>query len=278
MALGLKTNKQHKEGAHEYRMASATDLDALLKVVAMEYVRLRAESILPLAAVQVDGIDVMDVTAVSQRLKQAVVPTTSKPGTPFDILRSDFGETLAYLILEQEYSTRIGYKGIRDRETINLPGRGIDTVGTENLAALALLLGEVKLSEEAKSPPQVVDASNDCLRAQHRAHLNDREITTNKLWNISRFVRDKATRDSLLAAAFLFENNHPLEIISCSLLIRTAGVHKDTDYGSFRKKPADYAPAGVRFWIVCIPVSAADLVIRWQTHVQAAMAVANGNA
>jgi hypothetical protein len=149
-----------------------------METVATEYVRLRTECVSPIHDISLDGIQVLDVATIKQYPQKATIPPRS--GGNFDVTRSDFGETLCYIILEQQYSTMLGYKSVRDRELINLPGRGIDAIGIENDGKLTLVLGEVKVSNASASPPQVVDASDDSLRNQHLGHLNELNITTKK--------------------------------------------------------------------------------------------------
>jgi hypothetical protein len=66
---------------------------------------------------------------------------------------------------------------------------------------MMLVIGETKVSGEAKSPPQVVDQSADSLRNQHLGHLNDREVTANKIFHSARHALDRDVRDLLFAGA-----------------------------------------------------------------------------
>src|SRR5207237_641083 len=77
----------------------------------------------------------------------------------------DFAETISYCLLADVFKTRFGYKSLRDRELVQLTGRGIDAIGieVEENGDIRLVLGETKLSDEAKSPPAVVDKGDDCL-------------------------------------------------------------------------------------------------------------------
>jgi len=63
---------------------------------------------------------VIDDKGVLARLKGACVPFRREDN--FDVVRSDFGETLAYALLEQTDGTAIGYKSVRDRETHTITG------------------------------------------------------------------------------------------------------------------------------------------------------------
>src|SRR5262249_14398812 len=148
--------------------------------------------------------------------------------------------------------------GVRDRETIQLPARGIDVIGVEEAeegARLILVIGEVKVSDEAGSPPAVVDAAVDSLRNQHLAHIRDLQQTANKIWNQSRLALDLVVRNLFFTAAYLLEEQRltDLDLVAYSLLVRPTNCHTERDFGSFRSAQNDYAPARIRFIVVCIP-------------------------
>jgi hypothetical protein len=192
-------------------------------------------------------------------------------------VRSDFGETLAYVLLEDQFGTLIGYKGVRDRETIQQVGRGIDIVGVEEGDPLLLLLGEVKVSDESASPPQVVDKTADCLQVQHLKHIGERQITAKKIWDQSRHVTDKDIRDRLFTAALYFESERwdKLQLISCSVLVRPEQKYSDRDFGSFRDAPSDYCPARIRFIIFCVPGDSIESIIQdWYESINSTGAAA----
>ncbi len=111
-------------GDNLYRTLDLGPLSEWGEEVAKEYIGLRISSANELKNISVEGITVVDVQTIRERLRKVTVPLLGKG--PLDIVRSDFGETIAYLILEKHFSTAIGYKGVRDRETVKLPGRGID--------------------------------------------------------------------------------------------------------------------------------------------------------
>jgi hypothetical protein len=144
--------------------AIAPDDTNWLTIVADAYVGLRGECALPLTDISLDGIRVVDVEHLRERIRNATIPTyvsgSTASGMPprLGVVRSDFGEILCYMLNEHDHNTRFGYKSVRDRELTQLPGRGIDAVGVEAGQPLNLVLGEVKVSNENASPPQVVDS------------------------------------------------------------------------------------------------------------------------
>lgn len=259
---------------HHYRVFAPNSAQDWFGASAAEYVRLRTRCKLPVEDVTLDGITVLDVSAISARLRKGLVPARraikKEEERNFDIIRSDFGETLCYMLLEQEYGTRFGYQSICDRELIQLPGRGIDAVGVEDGSPLTLVLGETKVSDEKASPPQVVDKSTDCLRVQHTDHLSDLSNTADKIWNFSRHIIDLGLRKLYFLAAILLEEKRweRLRVIACCVLVRPSQKYTSKDFGSFRKKPADYAPADIRFLVISLPSDVEPVIADWYRRVQ----------
>jgi hypothetical protein len=258
-------------GGHRYlvvRPRGATWLTEL----ADEYARLRAACRFPIDDVDVAGLDIFDADEIDRRIRAKTVPP--RVGGNFDVLRSDFGETNAYLVLEGLFGTSFGYKSVQDRELVNLPGRGIDAIGVEAVdgTAVGLCLSETKVSSQALSPPAVVDgAADDSLRNQQIGHLTDHEATTRKLWEVARHARDPDQQTRFLTAALLFEEEawDRLSLFAVCVLLRPASLDVDGDFGSFADTPGDYLPAKVRFIIIKVPVdsgSLEDLVTSFGDH------------
>jgi hypothetical protein len=251
---------------HEYRVFEP-DLNAddnWLEVIATEYVSLRVECDEELTNIVLEGIDAWDLSEIEERLRELNVPGRGA-NVNFDIVRSDFGETLSYLLLEGQYGTYIGYKSVRDRELTDLTGRGLDVMGIELGEQLTLILGEVKVSNEAASPPQVVDTGRHCLRDQHRGHLRNPKATAAKILNSSRRIRDASLRDRFFAAALLLREQRwqALRVVVCSILIRPQQLYTEADFGSFRARPDDYVPADIRFLIFRIPEAVEETIQIW---------------
>jgi hypothetical protein len=253
MPLSVSVVENADIGEQCYRAVTLDDDPQWLAVIADEYVRLRSECVLPPCEVTLDGVQILSVARLQERLGAATLPFRRQDS--FDVVRSDLGETVAYMLLEQEYRTAIGYKSVRDRETIQQPGRGLDVVGVESGDIFTLVIAEVKVSDERANPPQVVDRSDDSLRSQHAGHLADPPATAKKIWNQSRHVLDKDVRNSLFAAALLFEERRwdRLRLVACCVLLRPRECYAAADFGSFHETPEDYAPAQLRFMVVCLP-------------------------
>lgn len=260
--------------SHHYRAFAPVEGADWFGASAAEYVRLRTQCKMPVEPVSVDGITVLDVSKINERLKKTTVPPrrtfTTKRAMNFDVIRSDFGETLCYMLLEQEYQTRFGYQSVCDRELIQLPGRGIDAVGIEEGSPLTLVLGETKVSDEKTSPPKVVDTNDDSLKVQHTDHLSNPTVTAGKIWNLARHVIEINLRNLYFLAAFYLEEQswEKLQIIACSVLVRPRQKYKQSDYGSFRKTPSDYTPANIRFLVICVPGDVEPVLADWYKRVQ----------
>lgn len=264
MSTDLEQRAQFNDGAHRYTVLGPKDSDKFLRSIASEYVTLRSETLHPLRELSLENVQVVSVDALRQRLQAAVIPPRGTGGMA--IARSDFGEMVALHVL-QKGGTSFGYKSLRDRELVKLPGRGIDAVGLEKTTPLTLLLGEVKVADEDRTPPRVVDTTKDCLRKQHRAHLREKKETLDKIWNLARFTRDADLQDLLFQALLLYEQGRPITIVCCSFLIRSKSRYKPGDFGSFRAKPDDYHPGVIRFFIVCTDDDVDTTIDRWHQMV-----------
>src|SRR5690606_27385466 len=119
------------------------------------------------------------------------------------------------------------------RERYDQPGRGIDAVGVRD-DPLTLILGEVKTSDERRSPPRVVHKTPDSLLFTHEKHINNSAATSAKLWELYKRATDAAARDILARAALIFDEQicyakpkcktlNAMNLICYSLLVRSAG-------------------------------------------------------
>ncbi len=259
---------------HHFRVYEPSDSSNSdwLSPLAQEYIRLLTSRETAPRKIVVNQSDLqMDVSRIQKYLRKASIPKY-KEGN-FNVVRSDFGELLCYMLLERDYGTSFGAKSICHRELRDIPGRGIDAIGIELdiNGLLTLVLCEVKVSDEKKSPPQVVDDSEDGLGKQHRHHLDNLdEATKDKVWRAMRFTKDEDTADLLTVAATFLEEKQldKLRIIISSVLIRPKTKYTQADFGSFRKKPDKYDPATIRFLIACIPDGTDVIIKKWYDVVE----------
>jgi hypothetical protein len=254
----------YDNGDHHLRVYSPTDASRWLEDVAQEYRRLRTQSLIKPVALEMDGIEIVSVEGVERLLADALIPMPR--GGNFDVVRSDLGEVVLGLLCETDYGSRYGYRSIRDREIVDLPGRGIDQIGVEvtyeddgkggkKVALLTLVLGEAKVSSDSRHPPGVVEARRDGLRAQHLDHLTNINATANKVLRASQACTDAETVQLLRFASELFRRGvkTKFQIVCASVMLRPTSIFDETDFGSFRSQVEDFHPAYIRFLIVKVP-------------------------
>lgn len=272
MRIPLTLTQTYENTPHIYHVYGLDGDYSWLSHLAEQYHNLRVETDHPLEEISIDGIAVVNPTSILERIRSATIPTRPPKPTNFDVVRSDFGETLCYVLLEDAYQTIFGYKSVRDRELIQQPGRGIDAVGIEeNLdGTLTLVLAEVKVSDDGASPPRVVDASDDSLRNQHIEHIQHLEKTVKKLYNTCRHSRKPEVQKLFIRAAICLEDGKMDQIclVACCLLVRPQAKYAETDFGTFRNSPVDFDPAKVRFLVVCIPENVDTVITKWYDQLQ----------
>lgn len=219
--------------------------------IAKQYRNLRTSTRFPIEPICLDGLE-FSVEVIKERI--AANTTPERKGGNFDVVRSDFGEVISYMALEQVYSTQFGYKSVRDRELIQLPGRGIDGVGVEVADKLRLVMTETKVSHDNRTPPPVVDSQRDSMRNQHIGH-NTEDNTCKKIWDVARKTTTAELQSLFFKAALLFEDRKfdVLDVVTCCVLVRPQAVHNGNDFGTFRSSPADFDHGKIRFLVVCIP-------------------------
>lgn len=264
---------------HHYGIYAPADMSAWLAAVATEYVRLRSECSVELpSALDLAGIGLFDVSQIKAKLAAKLVPPSTPTKSPFGVSRADLSETAAYMLLERIFGTQIAYKPVRDRELIQLPGRGIDAIGIEQNGKLLVILCEVKFSDEDSQPkpPQVVDTSDKGMRRQHMGHLSDLPVTTAKIWDCARRARDPGLQQGLITAALYLEHKswEQVAVVSCCVLVRPEHQHHAGDFGTFKSSPEDYAPAQIRFLVWSLPGDLETILKGWDAAVQAAKAAA----
>jgi hypothetical protein len=108
-----------------------------------------------------------------------------------DIYRSDLGELLMTHFFEDgihhfmpnENAFIIPLKNLQDREREDMPGRGVDAIGYKNseTGKITLLLGEAKVSDEGRNPPQVVHSSDDSIYKTQKKFKDDSEELARRL-------------------------------------------------------------------------------------------------
>lgn len=258
--------RQLDRGNHQFRIYEVDNsYKNWLLFLAKEYVKTLTERETALKEIKLEEYGlVMDTSRLQQYIRRASIPKF-KAGL-FNVVRSDFGELLCYILLERNYGTIFGAKSIRYRELRDASGRGIDAIGIELRDKLTLVLCEVKVSDEVVSPPQVVDRSNDCLSKQQLHHLAQLETDTkDKVWHVAARTRNEQIELLLMAAASCLEEKRydKLDIVVSNVLVRSEATCKETDFGSFREDLQLYKPANIRFLLLRTPGAIESIIEQW---------------
>ena len=263
MAFTLEDKENISVGQHSFRACELDSNSDWLEDSANEYRKLLTEFTAPMDAIAFDGIDLVDIETLKAYIAPKLIPKFS--GSNLDVVRSDFGEVLSYMLLEDHYSTKIVSKPVRERELTNITARGIDVVGIENGEKLRLIIGETKVSEDPSTPPAVVDENDDCLRIQLSSHIAKKDRTIDKLLHIARKSSSVDLRDELIAAVLYWQNERwdRLELICCGLLIRPCQCYKKTDFGKMLIDQKEFGQANIRFIILIIPNLVKDTIKKW---------------
>jgi len=263
MASPFRLCESFDADGNVYRRYDLTPPKECLATAAEEYRRLRVGSIGNLTGIQLDGIDVVDISALHNRLVAAVIPAPS--GSPLDVVRSDLGEVLAYMVLENEFGTTVPFKLVRERELPGKPGRGIDAIGIEAGDPLTLVLCEAKVSDEDAHPPQVVDAGDQSIKKTLVHRLTDKTGTGDLIFAAATRTSDEGDRNLLLAAGILWEeeDHGHLQVVGCGVLVRPTHRFHVSDFGSLRTSPDTLKPAKVRLLLLTIDGELATTVDRF---------------
>ena len=281
MNLSFLLVENHDVNEHFYRIYNLdiSDINSWLGALADEYIRLRTKKKARLENLSTKGIGVVETTLVDAQLLafkrrklRASVPFY-EPGN-FNVLRSDLGELLNYLLLEGCYNTVILKKSIANRTTPYRTALGIDTIGIEQLSPLALIISEVKVSNEKTSPPQVVNStSGDSLRVQHRSHLDNLEEpggTFDKIADLCKDIDDENIAQCIEDMEWYLYNKDwsRLHLVACSVLVRPQDMYNKKDFGIFLTNPSEFTPARIRFLIIRVPYDIDTVVRMWDNIIE----------
>jgi hypothetical protein len=90
------------------------------------------------------------------------------------------------------------------------------------------------------------------------------------VWDLTRRASEVETRNLLIQAALYLDEERwdRLNLITCCFIVRPRGRYKETDFGSFKRAPNDYAPATVRFLVFCTPEDIETTVQNWYSTVE----------
>lgn len=190
--------------------------------------------------------------AVAEEI-DAVLPASWREDRPqqLDTQRSEFGEILGAEILSSIFDARIPASRIKHKEIPDQATRGADVVGLEGGAdqTLFLVLGEVKGSEAAASPPSVVAGMVTKLTT---LATNRRALLQELIWLRDHAVDEHAKECAMACFTFTMKKQH-FEILLAPILVRTQKTDQETDPGVFKSSPSDLG-ARVRWTTVILDV------------------------
>jgi hypothetical protein len=180
-----------------------------------------------------------------------------QPAILNDIYRSDLGELLMTYYFEEKLPDGeqfiIPLKNITFREIANQPGRGLDAIGyKQSDGKIEILLGEAKVSQEKKSPPAVVDSSDDSLYHTQLKHKNDTPLVIQRLCDYARRLNN--TDASIIGLAIVcLQNNLNNECTityGCTLIRDHTCVNETTDFGKLQSNKTNFDDGKVHFSIL----------------------------
>lgn len=247
--------EEDRDGCHRFTLLEPNGPEWLDRVARI-YRDLRTATTTPLTSDLLDGLD-FDLDLVERRLRETQLPVRrGGPARRLAVERSDLAEVALAAAGEELRQYIYGYRSTRDRELVQLPGRGIDQIGVAQgrigeRDVVYLSLGEAKLSSELRNPPRVVDTNEDCLDEQHRGHMRERDLTGKKIWDAGRRAHDTTAQRLFFHAAHLWDIQAPDSlVVRCTSMLVRPRHGALSDAGPFRSSPGRYAPSEVDFMLL----------------------------
>ncbi|NCQ13363.1 MAG: DUF1837 domain-containing protein [Flavobacteriales bacterium] len=202
--------------------------------------------------------------ALKQIITKNTIPIDKKreqglePKVLNDIYRSDLGELLMTYYFEEKLPDGerfvIPIKNITFRERAELPGRGLDAIGYRKIGdtQVEILLGEAKVSADKKSPPPVVDSTNDSIYNTQLNHKNGTPIVVQRL---SDYARRLNAKDAEILGFAIISIEHQLTdnysiTYGCTLVRDHTCVNESSDFGKIKTNQSDFEPGKVHFSIL----------------------------
>ncbi len=194
-----------------------------------------------------------NATPIDNKREQGLLPNVLN-----DIYRSDLGELLMTYYFEEKLPDGERYiiplKNITFRERAELPGRGLDAIGYKKVEdnKVEILLGEAKVSVDKKSPPPVVDATEDSIYKTQLKHKNETPIVVQRL---SDYARRLNTKDAEILGFAIISIEHQLNdnfsiTYGCTLIRDHTCVNESSDFGKMKTNQKDFEPGKVHFSIL----------------------------
>lgn len=180
-----------------------------------------------------------------------------QPAVLNDVYRSDLGELLMTYYFEEKLPEGerfiIPLKNITFRERAEFPGRGLDAIGYKfHDGKVEILLGEAKVSAEKKSPPAVVDTTEDSIYKTQAKHKNNTSIVIQRLSDYARRLNEKDATIIGFAILCIDKSISDKYAISygCTLIRDYSCVDETTDFGKLKSNQVEFEPGKVNFSIL----------------------------
>ncbi|BFM45264.1 hypothetical protein CFS9_39050 [Flavobacterium sp. CFS9] len=196
-------------------------------------------------------------------IKKNTIPIRNSTLPMSDIYRSDLGEMILTTYFDKENeefgeSFIIPLKNIWDREHNDLPGRGIDVTGYKyNSDKIEILIGEAKVSEEMKNPPQ---ASKEIFNEQKK-YTENKEYFKRRISNYSKKLSPEHAKNFMLVIVALeCEAEDVYDILYGCCLVRDSSCYDDADYGKMKINSNNFDPNKIHFVIPTFDKSIKDTI------------------
>lgn len=143
-------------------------------------------------------------------------------------------------------------KNISSRELAQLPGRSLDAIGYRiDNGLFNILLGEAKVSEQKKTPPDVVHVTEDSIYKSQKKHHDDLPMVIQKL---SDYCRKLGAEDLMTFACAVLcmetgQTDKYTLTFGCTL-IRDFTCCGEKDYGKMQTNVSDFNPNDVHFVVL----------------------------
>lgn len=192
-----------------------------------------------------------------------------------DIYRSDIGEMLLTSFFEKglppEEQFKIPHKNITNRELAKLPGRGMDAIGyREGTEKIAILLGEGKVSQQLKNPPDVVDYTKDSIYETQIKYKTNKQELISKLSDHCRKLSAEDAEKIGVAIMLIecgMEDKYNL-VFGCSLIRDLNCVKINEDYGKLFTQKTDFDPHQISFCIFNFSQDIEETITQFYNKVQ----------
>lgn len=252
---------------HKHEKIDIPVIDSFIKKFAEMYLKQRTQMQFDISSIN-EQVLFKNLGFGTDALKQIITKNTIpidrtreqglEPKVLNDIYRSDLGELLMTYYFEEKLPDGerfvIPLKNITFRERAELPGRGLDAIGYRKIGEtqVEILLGEAKVSADKKSPPPVVDSTNDSIYNTHLNHKNETPIVIKRL---SDYARRLNTKDAeILGFAIISIENQLSDnfriTYGCALVRDYTCLNENTDFGKMKTNQSDFEPGKVHFSIL----------------------------